>query len=347
MPLGEWFQCLSEQVRSLVPIFGHLLHRPLDNCVQLGWYVGSNSVEAACGLRERLGGNGLAYEPVSPLGLATLVGDDPQQVQCFGLLRLVIEDTPVQDFSVLKAIGLMMQLGLGQERCCTRLWLAVPMLWLASCAPFAGCFPAHGSLYPTCFSLTAAFLHIVRSLGWRAEPILADRHYGENTHCALVVWVGGTPHLLDPGYLIVRPIALERQEETRVLTSFNEVILSPRDGGDRIELHTLQHGHRSHRLTFKAAPADPAEFLKAWDASFSWDMMRYPVLTRVVAGNHVYLQGRLLQVRGRENFERDEVALEELPRRVAREFGLDVGIVERALQILVRQGEMHGGAPAS
>ena len=30
----------------------------------------------------------------------------------------------------------------------------------------------------TCFSLTAAFLHLVRSLGWKAEPLLADRRYG-------------------------------------------------------------------------------------------------------------------------------------------------------------------------
>ena len=40
----------------------------------------------------------------------------------------------------------------------------------------------------TCFSLTAALLHILRALGLRAEPILADRHYGDNTHCALLVW---------------------------------------------------------------------------------------------------------------------------------------------------------------
>ncbi len=195
----------------------------------------------------------------------------------------------------------------------------------------------------TCFSLTAALLHIVRCLGWRAEPILADRHYGENTHCALIVWVDGVPHLLDPGYLIVKPISLDRREETRVRTSFNEVILSPRSGGERIELHTLQHGNRSHRLTFKAGPADPAEFLKAWDVSFGWDMMRYPVLTRVVAGKHVYLQGQRLQVRGPASLERHEVALEDLPRRVAREFGVDVQIVERALRLLERQGELHGG----
>ena len=42
----------------------------------------------------------------------------------------------------------------------------------------------------------------------RAEPILADRRYGDDTHSALVVWHEGKPHLLDPGYLIVRPLPL-------------------------------------------------------------------------------------------------------------------------------------------
>jgi arylamine N-acetyltransferase len=53
----------------------------------------------------------------------------------------------------------------------------------------------------TCFSLTATLLHLIRSLGFEAEPILADRPYGSNTHCALRVMVEGQPHLLDPGYL--------------------------------------------------------------------------------------------------------------------------------------------------
>jgi hypothetical protein len=167
-----------------------------------------------------------------------------------------------------------------------------------------------------------------------------------------MVWVDGTPHLLDPGYLIVKPIALEsgalqRGEELRAATSFNEVILSPVREGERIELHTLQHGQRSHRLTFKAGPADPAEFLKAWDASFDWDMMRYPVLTRSGDEKQVYLQGQRLQVRGRGSLEREEIPLADLPLHIAREFGVDARIVERALGILSQRGELDGAATAS
>jgi len=62
----------------------------------------------------------------------------------------------------------------------------------------------------TCFSLTAALLHLIRALGYDAEPILADRRYGQNTHCALLLWIDGRPHLLDPGYLILDPVPLHR-----------------------------------------------------------------------------------------------------------------------------------------
>ncbi|HLW67186.1 MAG TPA: hypothetical protein VKS79_17870 [Gemmataceae bacterium] len=52
----------------------------------------------------------------------------------------------------------------------------------------------------TCFSLTATLLYLVRALGFEAQPILADRPYGTNTHCALLVWIVGEPHLLDQAF---------------------------------------------------------------------------------------------------------------------------------------------------
>jgi arylamine N-acetyltransferase len=195
---------------------------------------------------------------------------------------------------------------------------------------------AHGT-GGTCFSLTAAFLHIARALGWRAEPILADRHYGADTHCALLVWVDGAPHLLDPGFLIHRPVPLDGLAETRISTGFNDVILAPRPGGEKVDLITVQDGVRSVRLTFKKEPVDPGRFLRVWDDSFSWEMMRYPLLTRARGASHLYLRQSRLQVRRPGSTWRSEVAPADLPGIIQREFGLDAGLTRQALEMF----EMH------
>jgi arylamine N-acetyltransferase len=192
----------------------------------------------------------------------------------------------------------------------------------------------------TCFSLTAALLHIVRALGFEAQPILADRKYGPNTHCAMVVTIDRRPHLIDPGFLITEAIPLDGGEVTRLATAFNEVVLTRRKGGAEIDLHTLQKGNRTYRLSFKAAPADPGEFLKAWDDSFTWDMMRYPLLTRVAGDRQLYLQGLHRHLRSREGIQRDEIGLDELPARIGEDFGVDPRIAARAIEVLRRKGEL-------
>ena len=202
----------------------------------------------------------------------------------------------------------------------------------------------------TCFSLTAALLHIVRALGWRAEPILADRHYGADTHCALLVWLDGRAHLLDPGYLITTPIAIEgagsvaATGSVRRPTAFHEVELVQSAPG-RVDLFTRTGRSRTLRLTYKSAPADPSAFLRAWDTSFSWDMMRYPLLTRVRGGEQIYLQENRLQVRGRDAVSRREVDPEKLAPAIAQEFGIAPSMAERALEILRGKGELRGRAP--
>ncbi|NLF69547.1 MAG: hypothetical protein GX575_10900 [Candidatus Anammoximicrobium sp.] len=194
----------------------------------------------------------------------------------------------------------------------------------------------------TCFSLTATLLHVVRALGWQAEPLLADRRYGENTHCALLVWIGGRPHLLDPGYLILDPISLDQRGQTRIVTEFNELVLTPQADGRRLELATVSQGQAKYRVTFKTAPADPGEFCRAWDASFDWDMMRYPVLTRVCGGRQLYLQGGWFQARDRSAVQREDISQNQLADRIAAEFGIALQIVRRALEILHRKGEPYG-----
>jgi len=193
----------------------------------------------------------------------------------------------------------------------------------------------------TCFSLTAALLHLVRSLGFEAQPVLADRRYGQNTHCALLVWIDDRPHLLDPGYLIVEPIPLDLDRQQNIKTSFNQLILDPLEGGDKLELHTLAQGQKNHRLTFKTQPVDAGEFIRWWDRSFDWDMMRYPVLTRVTGAEQLYLQGSRFQVRSHQAIQRDRISPERLVEHIAARFGIDPAIAARALAVLKDRGESN------
>jgi arylamine N-acetyltransferase len=189
----------------------------------------------------------------------------------------------------------------------------------------------------TCFALTATLLHLVRALGFAAEPILADRRYGADTHSALLVWLDGEPHLLDPGYLIVRPLPIPTSGPIHVPTPFNELILTPKGGGAKVDLQTRQDNQSTYRLTFKTTPVDAGEFLRAWDVSFDADMMRYPVLSRVVGDQQVYFQKRHLLVRGKGEAQRAEVSPNRLIAQIAQRFSIAPAIVARALEILEKK----------
>ena len=181
----------------------------------------------------------------------------------------------------------------------------------------------------TCFSLTYTLLHLVRGLGWRAECILADRKYGQDTHCALLVWIDGIPNLLDPGYLLLRPIPLDEVCGLEINTGFNRIVLA-RDGApDRISLSTARGGVRNRRLTYKTSPVDEGEFFKAWDASFDWDMMRYPLLTRTAGARQVYLRGSRLQISGADFVKTKHIRETDLIGRIAEAFRLDAALVAR------------------
>jgi arylamine N-acetyltransferase len=192
----------------------------------------------------------------------------------------------------------------------------------------------------TCFSLTATLLHIVRTLGFRAEPILADRQYGPNTHCALLVWIGGEPHLLDPGYLILDPIPLWEQSDRRINSGFQELILFR--GPGRIDLSTAGRDKALYRLTYRTDPAEPEEFLRAWDESFRWEMMKYPVLTRATNGKQLYLRSNYMQVRASGTIERKAIPGQQLAFRIASDFGIASEVALRALTILKARGEHIG-----
>jgi len=90
--------------------------------------------------------------------------------------------------------------------------------------------------------------------------------------------------LCDPGYLLFAPVKVPRETPSSFDNGFNRVELRPLCGGTKLELFTIVKGNRKLRLTFKMEPVADAAFGKAWEQSFAFEMMSYPVLTRTANG---------------------------------------------------------------
>jgi hypothetical protein len=195
----------------------------------------------------------------------------------------------------------------------------------------------------TCFSLTASAVALLDALGIDAWPVLADRHYGQDTHCGLIiVRQDGSVLLLDPGYLLFAPVPVPTECPSFFDTGFNRVELKPVFGGARIELYTIVKGNRKLRLTFKMDAVSDEAFAGAWDRSFAFEMMTYPVLTRQVNGMHQYLQGNILACRDSRRTERITLTPEKQLDFFCGSVGISRDIVLKALEVL-----RHGRAATS
>ncbi len=186
----------------------------------------------------------------------------------------------------------------------------------------------------TCFSLTAAMVAVYNCMDIEAHPVLADRHYGVNTHCALAVVLPDGVYLLDPGFLLYHPVIFPTLTPVSVNTGYNIIELIPKENGSRIEMYTIVKGSRKMRLLYKSAFIDAVQFEKAWESSFAWEMMNYPVLTRVSASQHIYLQGDALSVRNAERTNRQKMTTDEQFKFISGTMGINPEITRKALEIL-------------
>jgi hypothetical protein len=187
----------------------------------------------------------------------------------------------------------------------------------------------------TCFSLTASLVAIFDALGIEAYPTLADRHYGPNTHCGVLIPASGGEILLcDPGYLLFAPVKIPKDRPVSFNNGFNVVELLPLAGGTRMELYTVVKGNRKLRLTFKIEPVSDDAFGKAWEQSFAFEMMSYPVLTRTANGCHQYLQANTLAIRDSQRTRRQTLTPESQIQFITATAGIHRDIALRALEIV-------------
>jgi arylamine N-acetyltransferase len=184
----------------------------------------------------------------------------------------------------------------------------------------------------TCFSLTYLACKTLEHFGLNAHLVMGDRSYGKNTHCALVCEAESEDWLLDIGFLVFDPIPMKRHSTTQQKTALNTFELAPM-AENRCEAYTTFRGLRKHRFTINTEPITEEAFRIHWEKSFDFDMMKYPLITRIKDGRQHYLQGLSYQIRTEAETEKRQLCVEEAPELVNEVFGIDPELTSRAYEI--------------
>jgi len=142
----------------------------------------------------------------------------------------------------------------------------------------------------TCFSLVYFAKNILDFLGFKSDFVLADRKYGEDTHCAIVVNLEGRAYLVDIGYMIYEPVEIDRDKVFFKNRAYNFLL---ENKYDFFNVYTVTpKGNLKFRYKIKNSPVSEEEFIHAWEKSFEFEMMNHTVVTKEVSDGVIYLRDR-------------------------------------------------------
>jgi arylamine N-acetyltransferase len=147
----------------------------------------------------------------------------------------------------------------------------------------------------TCFSLTFTLQAILAQNGFSCYPVMAHMRAGRNIHCALVGLVGGSKYLIDPGYLLGKPVALDPRQPVSFRNEFSQVelLFQPEDGV--YHLYTFSGQERKWRYCFADRLTAADEFLKYWQDSLHKNGMHGISLNRVTSRGLVYVRKKFMR----------------------------------------------------
>jgi hypothetical protein len=123
-------------------------------------------------------------------------------------------------------------------------------------------------------------------------------------------------------------------EPVSTVNDVNTIELVPHAAGRTVELVTIVNNNRRSRLTYKVSPVDGPTFGRAWERSFTWEMMTYPVLTRCHNGIHHYLQGDVLRTRTGGRTTRQKLSPNQEYDFISNTLGLHPTIIKKALTVM-------------
>jgi arylamine N-acetyltransferase len=197
----------------------------------------------------------------------------------------------------------------------------------------------------TCFSLTKLLETLLLEVGFRCHPVLADMPHGREIHCALVVHTGGERFLLDPSYLLPKPMRLSARGQTSLRSPANLLILE----GENAKTYRLSTRRADQplkwRYTFRDEPAAEDRFMARWLESFDQTMMNSLVMTALTSDRQLYLHNDRLQEVSIES-RRTTALREQYADALEHVFGIDESLVRKAhgVWLDIRKGGRGSGS---
>ncbi|UCE20062.1 MAG: arylamine N-acetyltransferase [Gemmatimonadota bacterium] len=141
----------------------------------------------------------------------------------------------------------------------------------------------------TCFSLTFFLQTILTLNGLCCYPVMADMRAGRNIHCCVVAMLGNSKYLIDPGYLLHKPMEIHSEKPRFYRTEFHGIELRFDSDTQYYNLFTFDEKETKWRYRFQDMPTPPEEFLKHWYASFWKPTLHGILLTKVTQEGLIYV----------------------------------------------------------
>ena len=187
----------------------------------------------------------------------------------------------------------------------------------------------------TCFSLTWCMKEILESYGYQCAIHMADLGGGTNNHCAMMITLADQQYLIDPGYLITKPLPLPESGQVVHPTQLYPVRLERSQAGNRLTLSTLEPSGEKHRYELEAMPCSHAQFMQYWEDSYSWTMMNSILVVKAIPCGRLYLHDRYIRKFSKDSKQGGNIKAE-YDLNVAEITGIEKSIVQTAREILSR-----------
>jgi hypothetical protein len=158
---------------------------------------------------------------------------------------------------------------------------------------------------------------------------MADMRAGRNIHCALITLFEGVKYLVDPGYLLRQPMALDPSKPRLYRTELTGVELRFDPLAAAYEVFTFNRQEMKWRYRFVDRPTPAEEFLQHWQASFHRNSMHGFCLTSATQEELIYIHKDFMRITSLEG-KRNVPIKQNYHETIAQLFGIAPEYVEQA-----------------